>query len=195
MGFLVGSGRVLLGGKRACWGQRWITIGIRREEKNRWETRAPLSPSHAKDLMKLSDVKVLAQPCSKRIFTDQEYSAVGVKISEDLQDCDIILGVKEIPPAKIVPGKMHMCFSHTHKGQPAGVPILAAFKEKKATLIDYELLKDGEGRRTLAFGKYAGYAGMINCLHGLGDRLLQLGYRTPFLVPSHFLIYLAITAS
>jgi alpha-aminoadipic semialdehyde synthase len=105
-----------------------------------------------------------------------------VKISEDLGHCDVILGVKEIPGDKIVPGKMHFCFSHTHKGQPSGISTLAAFKEKGATLVDYELLTEEGGKRILAFGKYAGCAGMIDCLHGLGDRILQLGYRTPFLV-------------
>ena len=105
-----------------------------------------------------------------------------MEIKEDLSECDIIVGVKEIPPSQIVPGKIHICFSHTHKGQPSGAPALSAFQDSKATLVDYELLTDEQGRRILAFGKYAGYAGMINCLHGLGDRFLQLGYRTPLLV-------------
>ncbi len=107
---------------------------------------------------------------------------MGAVIDEDLAKCDLIVGVKEIPTDKIAPGKVHICFSHSHKGQPKGVPLLQAFKEKKATLIDYELLTDEHGNRVLAFGRFAGYAGMINCLHGLGDRFLQLGYRTPFLV-------------
>lgn len=57
-------------------GKRWLRIGIRREEKNRWETRAPLTPLHAKDLKKLPDVEVVVQPCNKRIFTNQEYQEV-----------------------------------------------------------------------------------------------------------------------
>jgi alpha-aminoadipic semialdehyde synthase len=93
----------------------------------------------------------------------------------------MIVGVKEIPVGQVVPGKSHICFSHTHKGQPAGAPLLAAMMDSKASLMDYELLTDDNGARVLAFGKYAGYAGMINCLHGLGDRILQLGFRTPFL--------------
>lgn len=58
-------------------GKRWLRIGIRREEKNRWETRAPLTPAHAKDLKKLPDVEVIVQPCNKRIFTNQEYQEVS----------------------------------------------------------------------------------------------------------------------
>ena len=79
-----------------------------------------------------------------------------------------------------------MCFSHTHKGQPGGRKLLASLLEQRSTLIDYELmmttLADGANKRLVAFGKFAGYAGFINCLHGLGDRLLHLGHRTPFVV-------------
>ena len=103
-------------------------------------------------------------------------------MKEDLSKCDLVVGVKEIPTDKVFPGKTHICFSHTHKGQPKGVPLLRAMIDKKATLVDYELLTNAEdGSRVLAFGKFAGYVGMVNCLHGLGDRFLQLGYRTPFL--------------
>ncbi len=34
----------------------------------------------------------------------------------------------------------------------------------------------------MAFGKYAGVAGMLNILHGIGLRLLALGHHTPFMV-------------
>ena len=74
-----------------------------------------------------------------------------------------------------------MCFSHTHKGQSHNMPILQAFLDKKAGLIDYELLTDSNNKRLVAFGSFAGYAGFINALHGLGDRLLDFGLRTPFI--------------
>jgi alpha-aminoadipic semialdehyde synthase len=99
-----------------------------------------------------------------------------------LNPCDIILGVKDIPLAQILPNKTYICFSHTHKGQPHNMPFLSAMMERGNTLIDYELMTDENGKRVVAFGKYAGYAGMVNCLHGLGDRMLQMGYWTPFLV-------------
>lgn len=41
---------------------------------------------------------------------------------------------------------------------------------------------DEKGQRVVAFGKYAGVAGMINILNGLGLRLLALGHHTPFMV-------------
>jgi alpha-aminoadipic semialdehyde synthase len=51
-------------------------------------------------------------------------------------------------------------------------------------LFDYECLTEGAergGQRLVAFGKYAGIAGMIDILQGLGQRLLAGGINTPFL--------------
>lgn len=67
---------VLRNGPRLAYGRRWITIGVRREEKNQWETRSPLAPTSAKELLKLKDVNIVVQPCTKRIFTDKEFEAV-----------------------------------------------------------------------------------------------------------------------
>ncbi|XP_008578739.1 PREDICTED: alpha-aminoadipic semialdehyde synthase, mitochondrial isoform X2 [Galeopterus variegatus] len=40
---------------------------------------------------------------------------------------------------------------------------------------------DHRGTRVVAFGQWAGVAGMINILHGMGLRLLALGHHTPFM--------------
>lgn len=155
---------------------RRYRVGITREGKNRWEGRTPLIPSHINEL----NVEVMVQPCTKRAFSDMEFKKAGAIISEDLSSCDLILSVKEIPVKEIIPGKTHMCFSHTHKGQVHNMPILQGFLDKKAKLIDYELLTDNNNKRLVAFGSFAGYAGFINALHGLGNRLLGFGLRTPF---------------
>ncbi|KAH9635552.1 hypothetical protein HF086_003166 [Spodoptera exigua] len=62
-----------------------------------------------------------------------------------------------------------------------------AYPMQNIRLIDYEKLMDDSGNRVVAFGKYAGVAGMINILHGIGLRLLALGHHTPFMHigPSH----------
>ncbi len=87
-----------------------------------------------------------------------------------------------MPTKDIIARKSFLCFSHTHKGQSHNMKMLSRFAEDQCTLIDYELLTDDSGRRQVAFGKFAGYAGMINCLHGLGLQLLRKGFRTPFVV-------------
>jgi alpha-aminoadipic semialdehyde synthase len=90
------------------------------------------------------------------------------------------MGVKEVPSELLIPKKKYIFFSHTHKGQVSNIPLLRAVRDSGITLYDYELIKDSNGKRLVAFGKYAGYSGMINALNGLGDRLLTRGIRTPF---------------
>lgn len=99
-----------------------------------------------------------------------------------MKDADIILGVKEVPIKTLEDNKTYVMFSHTHKGQKHNMPLLQAILDKKIRLMDYELLTDEEGKRLVRFGTFAGYAGMIDFLHGFGLRLLALGHDSPFMV-------------
>lgn len=94
----------------------------------------------------------------------------------------MIFGVKQVPIDALIPEKTYCFFSHTIKAQESNMPLLDAILEKNIRLIDYERMIDESGQRLVAFGKYAGVAGMINVLHGLGLRLLALGHHTPFMV-------------
>lgn len=104
----------------------------------------------------------------------------GAILHHDLSSADVILAVKEVPIKDLLASKFYFYFSHTHKGQPRNMPMLKAILEKNITLIDYELLAK-ENKRLVFFSKFAGYAGMIDGLHGFGQRLLKAGYATPFL--------------
>ncbi|KAJ2546874.1 hypothetical protein EV175_005439 [Coemansia sp. RSA 1933] len=157
-------------------------IGIRREDKNRWERRVALTPAHIDRLIKETGARVLVQPSNTRIFNNASFEKAGAVIEEDLGKADIILGIKEVPIAKMIPGKTYVVFSHTHKGQAYNMAALQAFLDKKIRLMDYELMVDpATKKRLVLFGKHAGYAGMIDGLHGLGQRLLALGYNSPFI--------------
>ncbi|KAJ1907970.1 hypothetical protein LPJ81_000399 [Coemansia sp. IMI 209127] len=157
-------------------------IGIRREDKNRWERRVALTPSHIRKLIKETGARVLVQPSNTRIFNNASFVKAGATIEEDLAKADVILGIKEVPIDKMIPDKTYMVFSHTHKGQAYNMPGLQAYLDKKIRLIDYELMVDPVTKKRLVlFGKHAGYAGMIDGLHGLGQRLLALGYNSPFI--------------
>lgn len=94
----------------------------------------------------------------------------------------MIFGVKQVPIDQLIPEKTYCFFSHTIKAQECNMPLLDAILEKNIRLIDYEKITDDNGQRQIAFGKYAGVAGMVNILHGLGLRLLALGHHTPFMV-------------
>lgn len=145
------------------------SIGIRREDKHIWEKRIALSPEDCAKLIKRG-VNIILQPSSIRCFSDKEYIRVGAQIKEDLQECDFLLGVKEMPKEFIQPNRAHLFFSHTIKGQPYNMPLLKEILDKNATLLDYERIVDENNRRLIAFGRFAGLAGVIDTLSLLGKR-------------------------
>lgn len=160
-------------------------LGIMREDFGMWERRAPLSPAQVMQLLDTNkDVKVVVQPCTRRIFSDVEYERAGATINEDLSKASFVIGVKSPKADTLIANKSYMFFSHTIKAQPYSMPLLDTILKKNIRLYDYETITKG-GRddtpRTVAFGGYAGRAGMIDGLQGLGLRLLAEGYSTPFL--------------
>lgn len=160
------------------------TIGIRREDKNEWERRVALTPHQVAALIRNHGLRIVVQPSPRRAFADQDYQEAGAVLSESLEDARIILGVKEIPLDRIQPTATYLLFSHTVKGQPYNMPMLAEFMAKGCQLIDYERIVDDQGRRLVFFGRHAGLAGMVETLHALGRRLDAEGLaadQNPFL--------------
>lgn len=166
-----------------------ICIGIRREDKNRWEKRVPLIPSHVKEIQDKHEVAFSLQPSENRIFLDEDYVQVGASIQEDLSSCPIVLAVKEIPVSFLQKDKIYAFFSHTIKGQPENMPLLKKMINLRCTLIEYEKIVDDDGRRLVLFGRQAGQAGMIDTLWALGRRLSQLGLENPFSILRQAFLY------
>lgn len=161
-------------------------IAIRREDASVWERRAPLAPSNVYKLKK-KGIKVIVQPSNRRAYPIQTYVNAGAVAQEDISEATVIFGVKQVPIELLLPDKTYCFFSHTIKAQESNMLLLDAILQKNIRLIDYEKLVDEHGQRVVAFGKYAGVAGMLNILHGIGLRLLALGHHTPFmhLGPAH----------
>ncbi|CAB1414611.1 unnamed protein product [Pleuronectes platessa] len=155
-------------------------MAIRREDINPWERRAPLAPRHVKELTN-AGVKVLVQPCNSRAIHEKYYSKAGAMIQEDISEASLIIGVKRPSEDKVIERKTYAFFSHTIKAQEANMGLLGDLLKKEVRLIDYEKMVDANGYRIVAFGQWAGVAGMINILHGLGLRYLALGHHTPFM--------------
>jgi len=162
------------------------TLGIRLEDKNRWERRAPLTPDAVRRLAE-DGIRVLVQPSPNRVFPDAAYESGGAALTPDVFGADVVLAVKEIPKDLLRPGGTYVFFSHTIKGQPYNRPLLKRLVELGCTLLDYECITDDAGRRLVFFGRQAGQAGMIDTLWSLGQRLAALGQPSPFatLRPAH----------
>lgn len=162
-------------------------LGIRREDKSRWERRAPLAPEHVRALREEHGIVTVVQPSTIRVFTDQEYEQAGARIDENLFRCNLVIAVKEIPSRLLQPDRNYMYFSHTIKAQPYNMPMLRRLLDLKCTLLDHEKVTDEEGRRLVLFGYHAGLAGMIDSLWALGERLESEGVVTPLseISPAH----------
>ncbi|CAL5375673.1 hypothetical protein CsSME_00008955 [Camellia sinensis var. sinensis] len=175
-------------------------VGILSESTNKWERRAPLSPSHCARLLhsdkgKTGVARIIVQPSTKRVHHDALYEDVGCDISDDLSECGLILGIKQPKLEKILPDRAYAFFSHTHKAQKENMPLLDKIIAERASLFDYELIVGDNGKRLLAFGKFAGRAGLIDFLRGLGQRYLNLGYSTPFLSLGASYMYPSLAAA
>lgn len=158
-------------------------IFIRKENKNKWERRVPLIPQDCKKLIE-QGIKVKVQPSKIRCYTDKQYEDAGCEITEDSKNSQIILGVKEVPINYLQREKTYLYFSHTIKGQVANMPALKEILKKKIRLIDYECIREATGvnpDRLVAFGKFAGIAGAVDFLQGIGEFLLNRKIYTPFL--------------
>jgi len=155
------------------------TIGIRREDKNIWERRVPLTPLDIKELIDAKGVTAVVQPSENRAFSDQSYRDAGCELNEDINKAGLILAVKEIPESLLQKDKTYVYFSHTIKGQPYNMSMLRKLMEYRCNLIDYERIVDEKNRRLIFFGRYAGLAGMIETLHAFGQKLKAKGEDTP----------------
>ncbi len=155
-------------------------IGIRREDLYAWERRAPLIPEHVRELVAEHKLECVVQSSDRRIYHDDEYRRVGIPVVETLDDCPVIVGLKEIPVDVLRPNKVYVFFSHTIKGQPFNMPRLHRILQIGSSIVDYEKIVDDRGRRLVFFGNYAGLAGMIDTLWALGRRLEWEGIETPF---------------
>lgn len=149
-----------------------MNIGIIREGKNPPDRRVPFCPDQLKSLSErfAGRFSFMVESSPDRCYSDREYLAAGIKVAPDISDADVFFGVKEVPIGKLIPNKTYFFFSHTIKKQHYNKPLLRAILEKNICLIDYEALKDMEGNRVVAFGRWAGIVGAYNAFWTYGKK-------------------------
>ncbi|MFH0758536.1 MAG: NAD(P)-dependent oxidoreductase [Bacteroidota bacterium] len=146
-------------------------LGLVRETKDPPDKRVALTPLQCKHLMvRHRNLCIVVQPSATRCFTDKEYADAGIRIREDLSECDILMGVKEVAIDRLIPGKTYLFFSHTAKKQAYNRGLLQAIVEKEIRLLDYEYLTGPDKVRVVAFGRWAGVVGAYNGLRAFGLR-------------------------
>jgi saccharopine dehydrogenase (NAD+, L-lysine-forming) len=148
-----------------------IRLGLIREEKVPTDNRVALTPAQCKWIVKnSSDISISVQSSPARCFSDKEYISAGIDVKEDMSDCDILLGIKEVPYWKLIAGKTYLFFSHTKKLQPYNRTMLQTIVKNNITLIDYECLEHEDGTRIIGFGFFAGIVGAHNGIMAYGKR-------------------------
>ena len=147
-----------------------LKFGLIREGKIPADNRVALTPVQCKWIQKNKDISITVQHSETRCYKDSEYIAAGIEVKEDLSECDVLLGIKEVPVNMLIPRKVYLFFSHTKKLQPYNQQLLQAVISKKITLIDYECLEHDDGTRLIGFGFFAGVVGAHNGMMAYGNR-------------------------
>jgi alanine dehydrogenase len=151
-----------------------IKFAIIKERKNPPDRRVVFSPSKLAEAKKqFPEANFKVETSDIRVFPDQEYVNAGFEVSNNVLDCDVMIGVKEVPIESLIPNKKYFFFSHTIKKQPYNRKLLRAILDKNIELYDHETIVNKEGFRLIGFGRYAGIVGAYN-----GFRAWGLKYNT-----------------
>lgn len=148
-----------------------MKFGIIKERKNPPDRRVVFSPQKLKEAQeKFPEATFKVESSDIRIFSDQEYRDLGIEVTDDVSDCDVMIGVKEVPIENLIPNKKYFYFSHTIKKQPYNRKLLLSMLERNIEMYDHETIVKENGARLIGFGRYAGLVGAYNGFRALGIR-------------------------
>ncbi len=146
-----------------------MKLGIIKERKNPPDRRVVLSPEVCKKVLSRNkELQIVVESSDIRVFKDDEYAENGVEITKKMEECDVLLGVKEVPIDALIPNKKYFFFSHTIKKQVYNKKLLQAVLKKNIELYDHEVITNHKGVRLVAFGRYAGIVGAYNGIRAYG---------------------------
>jgi alanine dehydrogenase len=146
-----------------------MKFGIIKERKNPPDRRVVFSPSKLKELKATyTEAEITVERSEIRVFSDDLYAKEGLTVAEDVSDCDVMIGVKEVPISALIPNKKYFFFSHTIKKQPYNRALLNAILDKNIELYDHEVITKENGNRLIGFGRYAGIVGAYNGFRAYG---------------------------
>lgn len=146
-----------------------MKFGIIKERKNPPDRRVVFSPNEVIKIKQLyTDCTLKVESSDIRIFTDAQYQSLGIEVTDNVSDCEVFFGVKEVPVENLIPNKSYFFFSHTIKKQPYNRKLLQTILEKNINLYDHETIIDSANRRLIGFGRYAGIVGTYNAFRAFG---------------------------
>lgn len=148
-----------------------MKFAIIKERKNPPDRRVVFSPEKlAEANAQFSEATFKVESSDIRVFADNAYAEKGFEITDDVSDCDVMIGVKEVPLDHLIPNKKYFYFSHTIKKQPYNRKLLQAMLAKNIEMYDHEVITKANGGRLIGFGRYAGLVGAYNGFRAIGLR-------------------------
>jgi alanine dehydrogenase len=146
-----------------------MKFGIIKERKNPPDRRVVFSPEKLKEFQeKFSDAQIKVESSNIRVFSNESYEEKGLEVTNEVTDCDVLFGVKEVPIDALINNKKYFFFSHTIKKQPYNRDLLNAVLDKNIELFDHETIIKENGARLIGFGRYAGIVGAYNGFRAIG---------------------------
>jgi len=146
-----------------------MKFALIKERKNPPDRRVVFSPEEAKNVIeKFPQAQIVAESSDIRIFSDSDYTNQEIEVTDNVSNCDVLIGVKEVPIDSLIPNKKYFFFSHTIKKQPYNRKLLQAVLEKNIELYDHETIVDSNNNRLIGFGYYAGVVGAYNTFRAFG---------------------------
>ena len=146
-----------------------MKFGIIKERKNPPDRRVVFSPKKLNEFQqKFPEALLKVEPSLIRVFSDVAYQKKGIEVTENMTDCDVLIGVKEVPIEALIPNKKYFFFSHTIKKQPYNRALIQAILSKNIELYDHETIVKENGMRLIGFGRYAGIVGAYNGFRAIG---------------------------
>ncbi len=148
-----------------------VNFALITERKNPPDRRVVFSPEKCQEVIQqFPDAQIKVETSDVRVFPDSAYRESGIEVADNVSDCDVMIGVKEVPVVALIPNKKYFFFSHTIKKQPYNRNLLKAILEKNIELYDHETIVTENGHRLIGFGRYAGLVGTYNGFRALGIR-------------------------
>ncbi|MCK8480153.1 NAD(P)-dependent oxidoreductase [Psychroserpens algicola] len=154
-----------------------MKFAIIKERKNPPDRRVVFSPEKlAEARAQFPQAEFVVESSDIRVFPDEAYRNLGFTVTDDISDCDVMIGVKEVPLEYLIPNKKYFYFSHTIKKQPYNRKLLVDMLHKNIEMFDHETIVKQSGARLIGFGRYAGLVGAYNGFRALGlrDKLFNL---------------------
>lgn len=146
-----------------------MKIALTKERKTPPDQRVVLTPKVCSEAIKLyPELEIKVESSDIRVINDGNYQQAGFTVTTDVSDCDVILGVKEVPIDALIANKKYFFFSHTIKKQPYNRKLLQAILKKNIELYDHEVITAQNNLRLIGFGYYAGVVGAYNGIRTFG---------------------------